>query len=62
MHSNWLNKHEGNSYANGILPLGFDLFTFDFSGCGLSDGEYVTYGWEEKDDLKAVLQHLDKLG
>ena len=45
-----------------LLPLGVDLFTFDFSGCGNSDGEWVTLGWKEKDDLKAVLKHLNELG
>lgn len=62
MHGNAGNKHEGNSYAPLLLPLGFDLLTFDFSGCGNSDGEWVTLGWKEKDDLKAVLKHLNELG
>ena len=34
------------------------LFTFDFSGSGLSDGEYVSLGHFEKDDLQAVVAHL----
>ena len=38
MHGNAGNKHEGRSYAPVLMPLGFDLFTFDFSGCGNSDG------------------------
>ena len=62
MHGNAGNKHEGLSYAPVLLPLGFDLFTFDFSGCGNSDGQWVTLGWKEKDDLKAVLKHLKELG
>ena len=62
MHGNAGNKHEGKSYAPVLLPLGFDLFTFDFSGCGNSDGQWVTLGWKEKDDLKAVLKHLKELG
>ena len=58
MHGNAGNKTEGNSYAPQILPLGFDLLTFDFSGCGNSQGEWVTLGWKEVDDLAAVLNYL----
>jgi hypothetical protein len=31
------------------------LCCFDFSGCGLSDGKYVSLGHYEKDDLGLVL-------
>ena len=41
-----------------ILPLGINLFTFDFSGCGNSQGDIVTHGWKETDDLLAVLNWL----
>jgi len=62
MHGNAGNKFEGASYASQILPLGVDLFSFDFSGCGNSDGEWVTLGWKEKSDLTAVLSYLEKTG
>ena len=58
MHGNAGNKHEGNSMAHMVIPLGFDLFTFDFSGCGNSAGKWVTLGWKEVNDLTAVLNHL----
>jgi pimeloyl-ACP methyl ester carboxylesterase len=32
-----------------------DLLSFDFSGCGNSEGQWVTLGWKERDDLRAVL-------
>ena len=41
-----------------LLPLGISVFCFDFSGCGLSGGEYITLGWFEKDDLETVIRHL----
>ena len=25
------------------------LFCFDFGGCGLSEGEYVSLGWHERE-------------
>ena len=62
MHGNAGNKTEGASYASAILPLGIDLFTFDFSGCGNSEGQWVTLGWKEADDLRAVLNHLAQKG
>jgi alpha/beta superfamily hydrolase len=34
------------------------LFTFDFSGCGRSEGQWVTLGYKEQDDLQTVIDHL----
>jgi alpha/beta superfamily hydrolase len=55
MHGNAGNKFEGESYVPIVLPNGMDLFAFDFSGCGNSQGDFVTLGWKEQEDLKAVL-------
>ena len=41
-----------------ILSLGASLFAFDFSGCGKSEGDYVSLGWHERDDLQCVIKHL----
>ena len=38
------------------------LFSFDFGGAGRSDGEYLSLGHYEKDDLAAVVEHLRALG
>jgi alpha/beta superfamily hydrolase len=32
------------------------VFAFDFTGSGLSDGEYVSLGYFEKEDLHAVVK------
>ncbi|XP_024374389.1 uncharacterized protein [Physcomitrium patens] len=45
------------SKMNHFLALSTVMAT-DFSGSGLSDGNYVSLGWNEKDDLKAVVNHL----
>ena len=34
------------------------MFAFDFSGSGLSQGEYISLGYFEKDDLMAVVEYL----
>lgn len=58
MHGNAGNKMEGMHYANQLLPLGINLCCFDFSGCGNSEGDYVTLGFKEKDDLKSIIEFL----
>jgi len=62
MHGNAGNKNEGLTFAPYLMPHGIDLLTFDFSGCGNSEGQWVTLGFKEKDDLHAVLQHLKEEG
>lgn len=42
--------------------MGINLFTFDFSGCGNSEGEHVTLGWKETDDLRSVIEYLKNSG
>lgn len=54
-HGNAGNKMEGLVAADVLLPAGMDLLAFDFSGCGNSEGQWVTLGWKETDDLRAVL-------
>ncbi|GFS45675.1 alpha/beta-Hydrolases superfamily protein [Actinidia rufa] len=49
---------DGNEAAVVLLPSNITVFTFDFSGSGLSDGAYVSLGWHEKDDLKVVVSYL----
>jgi len=57
-HGNAGNKMEGLVAADVLIPAGMDLLAFDFSGCGNSEGQWVTLGWKETDDLRAVLQWL----
>jgi hypothetical protein len=45
-----------------LLPLNITVVAFDFSGSGLSEGEYVSLGYYEKDDLATVVQHLREGG
>eukprot|EP00249_Psilotum_nudum_P017973 c26580_g1_i1 orf=367-2007(-) len=41
-----------------LLPSNITVFTLDFSGSGLSEGNFVTLGWNETEDLKTVVSHL----
>jgi alpha/beta superfamily hydrolase len=58
MHGNAGNKLEGLSYASKIVKGGCNLCVFDFSGCGNSEGEFVTLGYKERNDLEAVIKHI----
>ena len=34
--------------------------TYDFSGCGNAEGDYITLGWYEWEDLAQVITYLLK--
>ncbi|WOL05451.1 hypothetical protein Cni_G14180 [Canna indica] len=51
-------RADASEAAIVLLPSNITVFTLDFSGSGLSEGEHVTLGWYEKDDLKAVVDYL----
>ncbi|KAG5561014.1 hypothetical protein RHGRI_004139 [Rhododendron griersonianum] len=57
-HGNSGCRADGNEAAVVLLPSNITVFTLDFSGSGLSDGDYVSLGWHEKDDLKVVVSYL----
>lgn len=52
MHGNSSARPEALGQLTLVLSLGATLVTFDFCGSGMSDGEYVSLGFFEKDDLK----------
>jgi len=41
-----------------LLPFNITVFSFDFAGSGLSDGEYLSLGFYERDDLSVVIDYL----
>ncbi|GAB2224765.1 hypothetical protein Droror1_Dr00005535 [Drosera rotundifolia] len=57
-HGNSGCRVDANEAAIILLPSNITLFTLDFSGSGLSDGEFVSLGWHERDDLRVVVSHL----
>lgn len=57
-HSHSANRIEGIPIVHHAIPE-FNICVFDFSGCGNSEGEWVTLGLKERDDVKAVLMHLE---
>ncbi|CAI9118629.1 OLC1v1020222C1 [Oldenlandia corymbosa var. corymbosa] len=57
-HGNSGCRADGSEAAIILLPSNITVFTLDFSGSGRSGGEHVTLGWNEKDDLRAVVDYL----
>uniref|UniRef100_A0A1J3J1Z0 Uncharacterized protein YqkD n=1 Tax=Noccaea caerulescens TaxID=107243 RepID=A0A1J3J1Z0_NOCCA len=57
-HGNSGCRADANEAVMVLLPSNITVFTLDFSGSGLSDGDYVSLGWHEKDDLKTVVSYL----
>jgi alpha/beta superfamily hydrolase len=55
MHGNSSSRLEALSALSLVLSLGATLLAFDFAGSGRSEGEYVSLGEFEKDDLQVVL-------
>ena len=62
LHGNSSSRVEAVQYVRTFLPSYITFFCFDFSGSGKSDGEYISLGWWEREDLKVVIEHLRKSG
>jgi len=45
-----------------LLPSNMTVFCFDFSACGLSEGEYISLGWYERDDVEVIIDYLRNTG
>ncbi|KAJ9182026.1 hypothetical protein P3X46_006062 [Hevea brasiliensis] len=61
-HGNSGCRADASEAAIILLPSNITVFTLDFSGSGISGGEHVTLGWNEKDDLRAVVDYLRQDG
>lgn len=58
LHGNSSSKAESTIEAKILLPMNVTLFAFDFAGCGKSEGEFISLGWFEKEDVKCVIEFL----
>ena len=61
LHGNSSSRIEGLTMAKVLLKKDINLFVFDFAGSGLSEGEYVSLGYHESDDLGNVIDFLEKI-
>lgn len=58
MHGNSSARVEVIPQLSYLLSLGVAVFSFDFAGSGKSDGEYVSLGYYEREDLACIIAHL----
>jgi pimeloyl-ACP methyl ester carboxylesterase len=62
LHGNCGSRLDALDCLSILLPYNITLVSFDFTGSGLSDGEYVSLGYFEKDDLQTVVEYLRSTG
>ncbi len=61
-HGAWTNHREMESRAESLWNRGFSIMTFDFQGCGESEGRHTSLGLREVGDLAAAIDHLAAVG
>ncbi|CAN8067027.1 unnamed protein product [Agarophyton chilense] len=62
LHGNGSCRAEAAMLLPVIIPYGFSLLAFDFSGSGRSEGEYISLGVWERYDVATVVEHLVSVG
>lgn len=62
MHGNSSARMEALPQLSLCLSLGITMVALDFAGSGHSEGDFVSLGYYEKDDLKAVIEYLRASG
>ena len=61
LHGNCGSRTDSMKYIRKILENEINLFCFDFAGCGKSEGEYISLGFHEAEDLRIVIDFIKKL-
>ena len=60
LHANSSSRLEGILIKNYLLSNNINLLIFDFSGSGLSEGEYISLGYHEINDVKIIVDYVEK--
>lgn len=58
MHGNSSARVEALPQLSLVLSLGATMLAFDFTGSGHSEGDFVSLGYFEREDLKTVVEYL----
>ena len=61
LHGNSSSRMEGKKLVDFLFDYDINTFIFDFAGCGLSEGEYISLGYHEKNDLETIIDFVEKL-
>ena len=62
LHGNCSSRIEAIPYLKYFLPTYITVFCFDFSGSGQSEGDYISLGWWEREDVNCIVKYLRKFG
>ena len=62
LHGNSSSRVEALGQLSTVLRLGCSYLAFDTAGSGQSDGDYVSLGYFEREDLATVISHLREGG
>ncbi|KAL9188255.1 hypothetical protein ACHAXT_006633 [Thalassiosira profunda] len=62
LHGNSSARTEVVPQLGHLLSLGVSVVSFDFAGSGRSEGDYVSLGFYEREDLQTVIHHLRASG
>ena len=60
LHGNSSSRCEVIPEIKYLLPKNITVFAFDFSGCGKSEGDYISLGWHEQGDVECIVNFLRK--
>ena len=55
-----LQKCEAYQEISYLLIKNMTIFSFDFCGCGQSEGDYISLGYYEKEDIHCIVEYLLK--
>ena len=58
LHGNSSSRVEAVAEIKYLLPMNVTLLAFDFAACGKSEGEYISLGWYEREDVGCVIEYL----
>ena len=58
LHGNAGNLLEGASKIDSICGIGYNLLSYDASACGNSEGDYLTLGYREANDISLIIDHI----
>ena len=60
LHGNSSSRVEAVAEVKILLPMNITLFAIDFSGCGQSEGDFISLGYYERQDVECVIEYLRK--
>lgn len=61
-HGNSGSRKDSSEIRDLVLSRNYSLACFDFGGCGHSDGDYVSLGHYEQQDIAEVVKYLTRSG